>query len=241
MCERQTLVRQCSWKKAHWGCRDNYDTLSLKDSHHEAFVPWPHRILCVCSSEAEIQEHWSRVKPWGNLKGTSPIPYIVAFMVSKAEEDGEIWWFETEAPSFSALVGTYVFHSFPMCCLLVYSLTLSTFYLLPFETSNTHTKKWSFIHLLVHPREILSTILSLNTKWTYSSHIFVITPQMPWPWTISVRIGLRRGVGSLWSKSEFQGSGPNHHTSFLFWVTFHLSSCLSLLCYFLWSTDLSET
>lgn len=86
-----------------------------------------------------------------------------------------------------------------------------------------------------------SFLPALNTKWIYSSHIIVNTPQMPWPWTISVRIGLRRGVGSLWSKSEFQGSGPNHHTSFLFWVTFHLSSCLSLLCYFLWSTDLSET
>lgn len=156
MCERQTLVRQCSWKKAHWGCRDNYDTLSLKDSHHEAFVPWLHRNLCVCSTEAEIQGHWSRVKPWGNLKGTSPNPYIVAFMVSKAEEDDEIWWFETEAPSLSALVGTYVFHSFPMCCLLVYSLTLSTFYLLPFETPNTHAK------MIFHPsfgssRELLST------------------------------------------------------------------------------------
>jgi hypothetical protein len=40
--------------------------------------------------EAELQEHWRRIKFWDNLKGTSTDIYTEASMFYKGEKDNEV-------------------------------------------------------------------------------------------------------------------------------------------------------
>lgn len=231
MCERHTLVRQCPWENDHWDCKDHYNTLNLKDSHHLACALWVCCYLCLHSLEAGLQEHWRWVEVCGDLKDTNTNVYTAVSLLSEADNDSEIGRFETQAlPSSSALVSTYVSHSFPMCGLLVHSLTHPAFYLPPSETPNMQ-------EIIFHLSFDSSQGAPFNHVFTWSDffpHKLAITPKMPLPVDC---VSKNKGEGVVLAASP----GPYHDTPSLTLVTFHLSSHFSLLCYFLWSPELSET